>query len=161
MKQIINKVGIILLLVSVILLPVRLTVAQTGMTDDEIKSILQDRVDRAKQSVGIVVGLIDDKGTRIISYGKPNQASQQTVDGDSIFEIGSITKVFTATLLADMVNRGEVRLNDPISKYLPKLLKLPTRNGKQITLLHLTTHTSGLPRSAGQFRSERRPESLR
>src|SRR5262249_17368600 len=104
-------------------LPQWLVVAQTETVDDKIKGILQDRVDRAKISVGIVVGLIDETGTRIVGYGKPSQDSAQMVDGDSVFEIGSITKVFTAILLADMVERGEVSLSDPISKYLPKSVK--------------------------------------
>ncbi|MBK9708657.1 MAG: serine hydrolase [Acidobacteria bacterium] len=128
-----------------------MVVAQTGITDGEVKSILQDRIDRAKKSVGIVVGLVDEKGTRVISYGKPSQESTQIVNGDSVFEIGSVTKVFTAILLADMVERGEVNLNEPISKYLPKSVKTPTRDGKEITLLHLSSHTSGLPRMPNNF----------
>ena len=151
MKQIIKRTVIISFLVSVTLLPTRLVVAQTGITDGEVKSILQDRIDRAKKSVGIVVGLVDEKGTRVISYGKPSQESTQIVNGDSVFEIGSVTKVFTAILLADMVERGEVNLNDPISKYLPKSVKTPTRDGKEITLLHLSSHTSGLPRMPNNF----------
>jgi serine-type D-Ala-D-Ala carboxypeptidase/endopeptidase len=71
------------------------------------------------------------------------------VDGDTIFEIGSISKVFTSLLLADMVNRKEVTLDDPAAKYLPENVKLPERSGKSITLLDLSTHTSGLPRLPG------------
>ena len=151
MKQTINRIVIVALLLSLILLPARVTRAQAGLTDDEIRKILQDRIDVAKKGVGIVVGLVDEKGIRIISYGKPNKNSDQTVNGDSVFEIGSVTKVFTATLLADMVERGEVSLNDPISKYLPKSVKTPTRNGKEITLLDLSTQTSGLPRLPDNF----------
>jgi CubicO group peptidase (beta-lactamase class C family) len=65
-----------------------------------------------------------------------------------MFELGSITKVFTSLLLADMVDRGEVRLDDPVAMYLPKGVVLPSRNGKQITLTDLATHSSGLPRDA-------------
>jgi serine-type D-Ala-D-Ala carboxypeptidase/endopeptidase len=63
-----------------------------------------------------------------------------------VFEIGSITKVFTALLLTEMVTRGEVALDDPVAKYLPGNVRMPARNGKQITLLDLATYTSGLPR---------------
>jgi CubicO group peptidase (beta-lactamase class C family) len=125
--------------------------ARADVTDDEIKSILQQRVEYAKKSVGIVVGIIDDKGARIITFGKPSLEGKQSLDGNSIFEIGSVTKVFTATLLADMVERGEVSLNDPISKYLPKTVKTPARDGKEITLLDLATQTSGLPRMPTNF----------
>jgi CubicO group peptidase (beta-lactamase class C family) len=109
-KQTINRIVHISLVVSLALLPTHARIAQTELTTDEIKTILRDRIDVANKSVGIVVGLIDDKGTRIISYGKPNQNSSQPLDGNSVFEIGSVTKVFTATLLADMAERGEVSL---------------------------------------------------
>ncbi len=107
-------------------------------------------ISRRKASASFV-GSVDDKGIRIVGYGKPNQNSHQPLNGDSVFEIGSVTKVFTAILLAEMVERGEVSLNDPISKYLPKSVKTPTRAGKDITLLDLASHTSGLPRLPGNF----------
>src|SRR5258708_35415645 len=151
MKQVINRTVILTLLLSLILLPAHVTRAQAGTTDDEIKKILQDRIDVARKSVGIVVGLVDEHGTRLISYGKPSKTSDQTVNADSAFEIGSVTKVFTATLLADMVERGEVSLNDAISKYLPKSVKTPTRNGKEITLLDLSTQPPALPRLPHTF----------
>src|SRR6185295_13445884 len=61
----------------------------------------------------------------------------------------SITKVFTSLLLADMVNRKEVALDDPAAKYLPEDVKMPERSGKCITLLDLSTHSSGLPSLPG------------
>ena len=119
---------------------------KAGFSDEEIKAILRERIDIAKRGVGIVVGLIDENGTRVVSYGKPSVNSEKPLDGDAIFEIGSITKTFTAILLADMAARGEVSLDDPISKYLPASVKTPVVNGKQITLEQLSRHTSGLPR---------------
>jgi CubicO group peptidase (beta-lactamase class C family) len=151
MRQIINRVLIGTLLVSFVSLPARVARAQGGITDDEIREILRDRIDVGKKSVGIVVGLVDDKGIRIVSYGKPNQNSDGMVNADSVFEIGSVTKVFTTILLADMVERGEVALNDPISRYLPKSVKTPTRAAKEITLLDLANQTSGLPRLPGNL----------
>lgn len=65
---------------------------------------------------------------------------------DTLFEIGSITKVFTALLLSDFVEREQAALDDPAQKYLPGHVTLPKRGGKEITLKHLATHTSGLPR---------------
>src|SRR6266508_669868 len=143
MKRITNLAGIILLLVSVILFPSWVTVAQTEITDGEVRSILQDRVDRSKKSVGIVVGLVDDKGTRIICYGKPSRESAQIVDGDSVFEIGSVTKVFTAILLADLIERGEVTFNDQNSKYQTKSVKPPSQDGKEIPMQDLSSQISG------------------
>ncbi len=123
-----------------------LRAAEALPSDSEIEAILRDRIDIGKQSVGIVIGIVDEKGPRIIRYGKLSRDSDRTVDGDTVFEIGSATKVFTGLLMADAVERGEMKLDDPISKYLPSSVKIPTRNGRQITLLDLATHTSGLPR---------------
>jgi CubicO group peptidase (beta-lactamase class C family) len=128
--------------------------SQSIPSNTEIQAILQQRIDKEKQSVGIVVGLINPKGSRIVSYGNLNQTSSRQPDGDTVFEIGSISKVFTSLLLADMVERKELSLKDPISKILPKSVKVPTRKGKEITLLDLAAHTSGLPRLPNNFESK-------
>ncbi|MBU1631116.1 MAG: serine hydrolase [Candidatus Omnitrophica bacterium] len=134
-----------------ILLPQHVFAAQDGQAETEVERILQERVDKYKKSVGLIVGLVNDQGSKIISYGKLSQDHSQKPDGNTVFEIGSITKVFTSLLLADMVKRGELRLSDPITKFLPKSVKVPTKDGKEITLFHLAIHTSGLPRLPGNF----------
>jgi serine-type D-Ala-D-Ala carboxypeptidase/endopeptidase len=63
----------------------------------------------------------------------------------TLFEIGSLTKVFTALLLADMVYRNELKFDDPLDRHLPSGFRTPQRNGLAITLADLATHTSGLP----------------
>ena len=113
---------------------------------DEIREILVKRIDQQKQAVGIVVGVIEPNGRRVVAYGNLANGDPRTLDGDTIFEIGSVTKVFTSLLLADMVNRKEVTLDDPAAKYLPEHVRMPERSGKSITLLDLSTHSSGLPR---------------
>src|SRR5262245_6214988 len=121
--------------------------AQSSLpSNDEIRKILVDRIDRDRQSVGIVVGIIEPGVRRIISYGTVAKDDKRPVDADTVFEIGSITKVFTSLTLAEMVQRREVALTDPIAKYLPPEVKVPERNGRQITLEDLSTHTSSLPR---------------
>jgi len=114
--------------------------------DSEIRKILVERIDAQRQSLGIVVGVIEPKGRRIIAYGALDKEDKRPLNGDTVFEIGSVTKVFTSLLLADMVQRGEVSLDDPIAKYLPSGVKVPERGGRSITLQDLSTHTSGLPR---------------
>jgi len=122
------------------------------LSNDEIREILVKRIDQQKQAVGIVVGVVEPAGRRIVAYGKLAHADPATLDGDTIFEIGSVTKVFTSLLLADMVNRKEVALDDLAAKYLPENVKLPERSGRSITLLDLSTHRSGLPPLPGNLK---------
>ena len=119
--------------------------------DAAIRKMLMDRVDVHRQSVGMVVGIIEPSGRRIVTYGGRAKEDTRPLDGDTMFEIGSITKVFTSLLLADAVRRGEVTLADPVSKYLPPGVNVPERGGRSITLVDLSTHTSGLPREANNF----------
>src|SRR6185503_9680392 len=81
-----------------------------------------------------------------------NGTSNQ-VNGDSVFFIGSVSKTFTALLLQEMADRGEVKLDDPVAKYLPKSVQLPTHGGKEITLLNLATHTAGFPHDPNNLSS--------
>jgi D-alanyl-D-alanine-carboxypeptidase/D-alanyl-D-alanine-endopeptidase len=115
-------------------------------TEMELKQVAKDCVETEKLAPGMVIGLIDASGTKVVAYGKTKSGGSVEVNGDTVFEIGSITKVFTSLALADMVKHGEVELDDPISKYLPKSVKVPSRKGREITLVDLATHTSGLPR---------------
>lgn len=122
-----------------------LPAAPQGASDEEIHRMLAIRVDEQRQATGAVVGVIDRYGRRVVSYGTMGLRDQRRVDGDTVFDIGSITKVFTALLLADEVQRGDLSLADPAAKYLPSTVRLPQRNGRQITLADLATHTAGLP----------------
>ena len=118
--------------------------------DSAILAIIRARVDGG-WNAGIAVGVIDADGTRrVIAYG-PGPGGKP-LDGNSVFEIGSITKTFTSTLLADMVRRGEVTLDEPVAKLLPAAVKVPERGGKQITLVDLATQSSGLPRMPTNFK---------
>jgi serine-type D-Ala-D-Ala carboxypeptidase/endopeptidase len=138
--------------IAVVLSLALLAHAGTGavLPDKDIRAILADRIDVQRQGVGIVVGVIDPSGRRTVAYGSTRKG-EGPVDANTVFEIGSITKVFTSLLLADAVQRGEVALTDPVSKYLPPNVKVPERGGKKITLVDLATHTSGLPRMPTNF----------
>jgi D-alanyl-D-alanine-carboxypeptidase/D-alanyl-D-alanine-endopeptidase len=113
----------------------------------EVKALLVHLVDEEKRAPGMVIGMIaDDPQERwVIGYGKLSATDERVPDGDTVFEIGSITKVFTGILLAQAVLSGEVQLDDPISLYLPEGVVAPEYEGKSITLLDLATHYSGLP----------------
>src|SRR5580700_10965342 len=102
------------------------------LSTEEIREILVKRIDQHKQAAGIVVGVIEPNGRRVVANGNRANGDPRTVDGDTIFEIGSVTKVFTSLLLADMVNRKEVTLDDPAAEYLPEHVTMPERSGKSI-----------------------------
>jgi D-alanyl-D-alanine-carboxypeptidase/D-alanyl-D-alanine-endopeptidase len=119
--------------------------SQAGPSDEQIKATLVARL-LPGPDTGIVAGIVGPTGRRIIVAGKAGPAGARSLDARTVFEIGSATKVFTAALLMDMVIRGEVHLDEPIAKYLPASVRVPSRGGRQITLVDLATHTSGLPR---------------
>jgi serine-type D-Ala-D-Ala carboxypeptidase/endopeptidase len=123
----------------------------TSTAPGQIEAILKPRVGD-HPGLGIIAGLIDASGNRIIvSAGSAGEGTTRALDGNTVFEIGSATKVFTSALLADMVRRGEVSLDDPVAKLLPASVRVPSKDGRDITLLSLATHTSGLPRMPGNF----------
>jgi serine-type D-Ala-D-Ala carboxypeptidase/endopeptidase len=126
--------------------------AQVPDEGARIEALLKDVIDVQKKTVGVVVGIVDAKGPRFYSRGRMDVRGDRPVGPDTLFEIGSVTKTFTSLLLADMVLKGEVKLDDPISKYLPAGVKAPSRNGREIMLLDLATHTSGLPRMPSNIR---------
>ena len=113
---------------------------------DDLQALIDNRTKAAKRAVGIVAGTVGSGGTHLFSAGQIATGDARKPDGDTLFEIGSITKVFTSLLLADMIERGEVKPDDPVARYLPNGAKVPARNGKQITLLNLSMQDSGLPR---------------
>ncbi len=112
-------------------------------SEQEARKILEERV-KAGLTVGIAAALVSPKGTRFVSYGKANN-SGAPVTANTVFEVASVTKVFTGLLLADAVLRGEVALDDPATKYLPPGMTALEWPGRPVTLADLATHTSGLP----------------
>src|SRR5438270_9834160 len=98
------------------------SVATAFPSDSDIRKMLAERVDALadkEDGIGIVVGVIEPLSQRVISYGHFSHADLRELDGNTVFEIGSVSKVFTALLLADMVRSGELALSDPVTKYLP------------------------------------------
>jgi CubicO group peptidase (beta-lactamase class C family) len=146
------------LLVCEILLIATSMRAQAGVespipADAEIRKILVERIGAEKQGLALVVGVIDANGRRVVAYGSLAKDDPRPLNGDTVFEIGSITKVFTSLVLMDMVQKSEVAVTDPVAKFLPDGVKVPERDGKQITLQDLATQRSGLPRMPTNFKT--------
>ena len=101
--------------------------------------------------VGCVVGIIDGDKQEVRGYGSIHRGMNDKPTGDTIYEIGSVTKAFTGTLLAEMAKRGEVKLDTPLQDLLPAGVKLQLLQDKPIRLVDVASQTSGLPRLPDNF----------
>ena len=116
-------------------------------SDKAVQDLLNEYANSAGKNYPISIALINGDQTKYYSVGDTDLNTKNGVQApteDTTFSIGSVSKTLTATLLADMVERGEVDLDDPVQQYLPPGVELPKYNGKEITLEDLATHTSGL-----------------
>ena len=118
---------------------------------------LRERIDQLVEPAvvfgypnAIIIGVIKDGEKSIYSYGDAGLGFGAP-RSNTIFEIGSNTKTFTATLLSTFIDGGILSLDDSINEFLPDYVHPPTYHGQQITLRNLVTHTSGLPREVYNF----------
>jgi CubicO group peptidase (beta-lactamase class C family) len=116
--------------------------ANATLLPERVEKAAQERVAAGTHQT-LVFGVVDGDKSEIVAFGKLDDG--KVPDGDSVYEIGSITKTFTATLLARAVLSGRVTLDTPVAQLLPDF-KIPSRSGKEITLGALATQHSGLPR---------------
>ncbi len=125
---------------------------QTVATSNLLKTETDRKVDSAVQSyikksntVGLSIGILKEGKVSIYNYGETKQGNNHLPDANTLFEIGSISKTFTATLLAYYVNDGKLKLTDPLAKFLPDSV-ISNKALTDITIEMLSNHTSGLPR---------------
>ncbi|MER7849458.1 serine hydrolase domain-containing protein [Kitasatospora sp. NPDC096077] len=113
---------------------------------NELARLVQETTDRlAVRHVGVVVAGLAGDAVEIHGAGRTGPDGRRP-GADTLFEIGSVTKVFTSLVLARLALDGTVRLDEPLAELLPDAAAVPVRGGEAITLRHLATHTSGLPR---------------
>lgn len=118
--------------------------AQHFPTDPDLRLLLRYIVEDG-EAPAAALGVLEPDGTvRAVAYGDAGAGAHPLGPG-STFQLGDLTMPFTATLLADMVARGEVALDDPVAKYLPDSVAVHAPGGRPITLEQLARHTSGLP----------------
>jgi CubicO group peptidase (beta-lactamase class C family) len=120
--------------------------AQSDFTADEvdgIKAFLRDNF--TQTNAALVIGLVDGHGRQVFSAGTLDNGTQREPDRDTVFFIGSVSKTFTTLLLEDMVERRQMKLDDPVAGYLPASVRMSARNGKEVTLLHLASASAGFP----------------
>ena len=117
------------------------TMPAFAMSDDDLRAALERRFKDDRTGACIAAAVVD-KGATAKAYACAK--SQRPFDERTAFEIGSNSKPMTAALLAELIARGEVTLDDPIAKLLPPGTIVPSFNGRQITIRDIVTHTSGL-----------------
>jgi serine-type D-Ala-D-Ala carboxypeptidase/endopeptidase len=135
-----------------------ITHGQSNVTlpDDVVKSI-EKRI-KLGLNPSIVIGIVDKDGMHFFNFGKKS-ANGSAADEHTIYEVASITKTFTAIILAQQEIDGKLKIDDPIKKYLPSQVKVPQRGSKEITFGHLSDHTSGLPREPDNLPFSRNPKA--
>ena len=111
----------------------------------QIRRLLEEFVGDG-QSVGVVAGFVRDGERIVVGHGRLSAEDPRTPNGDTVFEIGSVTKVFTSTALAELELSQGLGLDTPVQGLLGEGVQVPVREGAEITLGHLATHSSGLPR---------------
>ncbi len=102
----------------------------------------------------LAIAIITGDSEKYVGIRRRNDSLIYVENGDKVFEIGSITKCFTATMLAKLVYEKKVELNEPIKNLLPVKLHQSGLNGKEVTLLHLANHTSGFPKEPGNISTD-------
>jgi len=131
--------------------PVATSNAMASVQDKQVDAIARQYIQQ-KNTVALSIGIIKNGQLSTYHYGETAKGNGQLPNENTIFEIGSITKTFTSTLLAWYVNEGKVKLTDPIIKYLPDSV-VANAALQNITLLNLSNHTSGLSSLPDNFAS--------
>lgn len=116
-----------------------------------VQGLLTDWVDVRRQCLGASLSVVDQGGLASLAHGVRGLRDPRFVDARTVFGIASLTKVFTGLLLADAVLRGELSLDDPVRAHLPSAVSLPTFEGREIAIVDIATHTSGLPQEIANY----------
>jgi CubicO group peptidase (beta-lactamase class C family) len=145
------RITLIFLLISFVTIQCQLSPEITdikGLPAEVVESI-ERRIEEGL-TPSITIAIIDSSGVKFFNFGKTAKNGQE-VDENSIYEIGSISKVFTGILLAQQVLEGRLKLEDEINNFLPDDIKVPVMGDTEITFGNLTDHTSGFPRMPFNF----------
>ncbi|WP_439484328.1 serine hydrolase [Cyclobacterium plantarum] len=148
-----NRIGITLIFLLISLATVK---CQPTSGKKTLQSLPPEVVENIEKRIAngvtpsMAIALIDSSGTKFYHFGNTSKDGK-AVDQHTIYEIGSISKVFTGILLAQQVIDGDLNLDDEINDYLPEGIKSTVMGDVAITFGNLTDHTSGYPRMPDNF----------
>jgi serine-type D-Ala-D-Ala carboxypeptidase/endopeptidase len=113
-------------------------------SDADLERAVKNRFEGDRVARCLAVAYVGDKTSKAYVCTDPKRG--QRIDDKTAFEIGSISKTMLAFLVADLVDQGKMKLEEPLQKYLPEGSTVPTWKDKAVTVQHVVTHTSGIPR---------------
>jgi hypothetical protein len=132
--------------------------AEPANQQADLGGLVDGAVANAPGCMGLAIGVEHEAARAERFYGDTGNHGRPNADTE--FGIGSITKTFTATLLAHEDERGEIRVNEPLARYAPPGVQVPSFNGRPILMIHLADHTSGLPRRVPNIGPPLMPEAM-
>lgn len=138
-----KNIKALLLQIFLLLFIAEATASKSVTLDPNVVGEIEKRIANG-MLVGIVIGIVDQTGEYYYCYGRTSLEGNRRPDENTIFDIGSISKTFATTILADMVARGEISYTKPIRFYLPQDVHVPRPGEQEMTLWNLATHSSGL-----------------
>jgi len=116
---------------------------------ERIDALVQPYLDN-EIVVGLTIGVVHEDEQGVFGYGRMTMDGDRAPDGDTVYEIGSVSKIFTGLLLADAITQENAELDQAAGALLPPGMTMPHHEqrgheSRAITLLDLATHVSGLP----------------
>ncbi len=137
---------------------VPLSLSKPLATDNPLRTRFDRQLDslvrihaRQQLTVGLSIGIVRHDSLFVYNYGETSRDTGKLPTDSTLYEIGSVSKTFTATILADYVGWGWLKLSDPVNRYLPDSIPPLQRDGVLVTVQMLANHTSGLPRLPGNL----------
>jgi D-alanyl-D-alanine-carboxypeptidase/D-alanyl-D-alanine-endopeptidase len=147
------------ILVFVLIIPAILSCAKEPEPQnlhEEINRIINPYIYSGSR-VGVAVGIYNNGVEEMFFYGTKNIETGETIDENTMFEIGSITKTFTSVMLAEMEIEGKINRNNEVHTFFPTTVTIPTYNDTAMRLVHLSNHTSALPYMPDNFDTKQLP----
>ncbi|MGN6415867.1 MAG: serine hydrolase [Pseudobacter sp.] len=126
--------------------------------DKEVDSIAMTYISTAG-TVGMSIGVLKDGKEYFYDYGEASKTLHEIPDANTIFELGSITKTFTATIVACAIGEKKIKLDDPVNKYLPDSIPPLQFNNRMVTFKDLLNHTAAFPRMPSDYQDEKMDEN--
>lgn len=130
-----------------------------GLSVQNLSDNIVNAMINQQRTPGVAVAIFYQGKEYLFNYGVANLQSSTPISSDTIFELASITKIFTTSALSVLVQQGKVKLTDPISSYLPTLANTQGLAIDQVRIIDLATHTASFPRDIAGFGADKNDQA--